>query len=327
LGLLDHLTDDENRQLQEAAQHVKLIYPVDALDLLGLARDLIWRMDTPANGIPAQLNRLSHGTVVLADDSPLRVRDAIHLANQQLAKSGSDARFYFLMYPDDGVNGPERPWAVIYLDYPQRHDPELQQLIRFHPEQPHTWMPRRVDDLFAHLRDIGLLATYSEAEIESARSRVDSLDVIRTSAILEGLPSLTFAFDTEYIYDDTRDYPNLITETAKISRGIFTPENIRCTSPEPETYNVTMSFDFNGQRHEKTLRSSGDWVNFDYLRWINEVLGHQGGFHGLYGMDQIAVLIFLTPAQLTEVLHKQRIALDDSYGTLPPTPRFARLTV
>lgn len=323
LGLLVHLTDDELKSLQAQAENTNFDYPVNALDFLDHGRDLIWNIhklgedEMETHMAAHKLQALAHERFVPdfeAAPSPIEIFSAIETANQQLAQSDSDARFYWMMYGDDGMAGPLRSWALIFLEYEQRHDPELQRLLPFAADQLHTWMPRRIDDLFAHLKEIGLLAAYTEEQITTTRNEVETLEPLLCRTILECFPGLIYSFDAEYIYDHTKDYLELIANTAKISREVFTPSNIRCTDLSPNDYNVTLSFDFNGQHFEKTLHSPGDWVNFDYLCWINDVLAEQGqlgAYRQVITGDQCAILIFFTSDQLAEALDKQWIALED----------------
>lgn len=322
-GLFDHLGEAEFRDFVARAARMPLISPPHKLDILDAARETIWYFkdaSTPQANAFTHLRSMArdHSAILenLGDSGePVTAGEAVDKANASLAGAGSDDRFYFLVLPDDGQNGPIRLWAAVYLTYAQRQDPGIQRLLPLAPDQRLTWMPRRVRDLFAHLDELGLLEPYPASEIAAIKDEILQWedDKVEGWQILMEIPGLCETFDTEMIYDLQDDYRRLIENTAELSRGIFQPSNIQVSGSGQYWSEIQISFDWRGAHFEHTLKDRGDWVDVGYLEMLNAALaamGGRGSFHTLWmPYDQCIRVLFLDGPQTKKALAARRLPL------------------
>jgi hypothetical protein len=323
LGILDHLSEAEFQEFAARSAAVPLPYYASQLDILRAARDTIWYFETlPYKPLPQPFTRLKaiardHADIFdhLSDtDQPVTPRDAVNSANALLAGAGSDDRFYFLMYPDDGEGGPVRPWAAIYLTYEQRHHPEVVRRLPFAIDQPQTWMPRRIHDLFDHLRELGLLDRYADDEITARKNAILSWQPDRIdgySILQHSFPDLCPSNDGEMIYNPAEDYRELIEQAAALTGGIFQPDNLQVSDANIYNPDIRVTFDWQGQPFEYTLRYTGDYVDMNYLRMLNELLATReaGSFELLHQYDQCFTILYLSPAQKERARQVRRLPL------------------
>jgi len=334
-GIFSHLSEDEYRGFVEQAATKPLNLPVYQLDILSAARNTIWDFETlPYKPHPQPFAHLkaitrNHADILnhLSDtDQPVTPREAVYSANAVLADAGTDDRFYFLMYPDGGDGGPIRPWAAIYLTYEQRHNPDIQRLLPFEPDQSFTWMPRRIHDLFDHLRDLGLLDRYPIDEVTARKNDILSRKPDRIDGyynLQHAFPDLCPSYDGEMIYDPAEDYRGLIEQAAALTGGIFQPTNLQVSDANIDNPDIRITFDWQRQHFEYTLQYTGDYVDMNYLRMLNELLATQGAgsFELLHQYDQCFTLLYLSPAQKERARQARRLPLalfgEEFFGPYP----------
>lgn len=322
-GIFDHLSEDEYQGFVEQTATKPLKLPVHQLDILRAARDTIWHFQTlpykPHTEAFAHLKSIARNHVDILNhlndtNQPIKPREAVSSANAILADAGTDDRFYFLMYPDDGEGGPIRPWAAIYLTYEQRHNPEVVRRLPFAPDQSFTWMPRRIYDLFDHLHDLGLLDRYPADEIAACKNDILSWEPDRIDGhyiLQHAFPDLCPSNDGEMIYEPAEDYRGLIEQAATLTGGIFEPTNLQVSDANFDKPDIRVTFDWQGQNFEYNLQYTGDYVDMNYLRILNKLLATRGAgsLELLHQYDQCFTLLYLSPAQLEQARQVRRLPL------------------
>jgi hypothetical protein len=143
----------------------------------------------------------------------------------------------------------------------------------------------------AHLLDYLPLEMFEEARQSVLRRGTDTL-----IDLLARIPGLIFTFDTERINDVEADYRRLVLDTAALSHGFFTPEDIRAVQRQPGS--IDLSFQAGGYRYGGALIQMDDWVDMHYLDILNEAMVVNGRYRGRFNqvtlnLGQYAAVFFL----------------------------------
>jgi hypothetical protein len=102
------------------------------------------------------------------------------------------------------------------------------------------------------------------------------------------------------IYEPVEDYETLLNGLGRISKGRFNTHDIHITDADIYQPNFTISFNLGDDRYTIPLEYRGDYINWDFMESINEILMQQdksGMFHVLRTDDQTAPIIFLDDHQ------------------------------
>lgn len=324
-GVLEHLSPKDMTLVEKRVANINVMSPTLALNVLQEIPDAIFPMgyrvlrDSAIDPrVLDQLRCISHGQLVLSIDEIIPHMWGIDYAiNQALARQGRSDRFYWIKYPDDGTYGPMRPWALVYLSYAQFKQLNQRRVLRL--DTPFAWDKTRVLDVVHTLDELGLLSHLSEIGKEEALQGVFALDIDERSlsAVMEAF-GLACRVDSEMIYDIDKDYRKLITWTCRLSRGLFDVENVQIGELDSERY-FTISFTYEGQTFSKRIELQLDWINWDYLAFLNGTLASTGKSHRyclLETDDQTAPIVFLSGRQLEEVTEQNLLPLDEKWDPL-----------
>jgi hypothetical protein len=326
VGILDHLSTDEITAVEDRVERVDTASPILTLNVLQAIPDVVF---CPEHGSrnrelrePAaypqtfkQLESIAHDQLALALDGLAPHNwGIVYAVNQTLAQLDRDERFYWIEYPDDGVNGPLRGWALIYLSYPQFKQMMQSKVLRL--SASYSWSKTRVDDVIDTLEKLGLLAHLSKAEINDNKRRILDTDIgDRSLAAVLDVFGLVYWVDAEMIYDINEDYMRLFAGTSQLFRGVFIPNTVRVGELDSDQY-FTVSFIYEGRAFSKRIEHFLDWINWDYLALINSALASTGKdqrYCLLESRDQTAPIIFLRGDQLAEIKDKNILPLNEKW--------------
>ncbi|MEM1326208.1 MAG: hypothetical protein AAGI23_09655 [Bacteroidota bacterium] len=154
---------------------------------------------------------------------------------------------------------------------------------------------KKIKNAIQAYNGIGLFSHLTDEQIQTGKAKVSTQEIRSFNDILSSFPDVIFYFDVEMGNLDN-PYEEIIESCARISRGKFTPKNIRGNFQYAEEGRCTIEFDFKGKHYSKELEVNGDWVDgyiFDFLREVLVQNGIDGSFCYLMDVGEI----FLTDAQ------------------------------
>lgn len=212
-------------------------------------------------------------------DSLARISEEFYNGiNKFLKDKNSSNQLYFVRRIDGAIGytyRAENTFGLILMTKQQR-DAWGEYLEEFSTENhDNTFNTEGVQKLIKEYDQIGLFKHLTATEIDSAKRRVEEVNIESFAGLLSCFPKNLVYFDWES-GNLENPYEELTNNFAAASRGAFTPTNI-LDNFEKDWKNDTThyGFTFNGKQYETELEMKNDWLDPKFMELIDKALLEQ----------------------------------------------------
>ena len=157
---------------------------------------------------------------------------------------------------------------------------------------------QETEKYFTTYDSLGLFNHLSSKQKEEEFNKLKLNFLYNAETILYEVENICLGFDWEMSSDD-KPYKTAIENFASITRGEFTPQNIK-DNFSFSNEDVDISFEFKGKTYNTSTEVSGDWYSTKFLELINEAIQENnlsGKYYDLPDGGQMSGHIYLTKDQ------------------------------